>query len=246
MLISDEELDIITYKDVFSGIDHRRIVEYINTRQQWVPVYDINYDSRPGDHIILPENAFGDIVDVPPPTGWVAHLEDSYLQDRFTGVVQELMDEFLNRSPMEGWWQIIRTKINRTEPMDRPLRRYEGSHVDTEDPERDIFSAVYYPEDCDGDLVIFSHGHTPGRGPQGGLDRERIMDQQLPQEVLRFTPKANTMVIFNGRLFHRAEHPRQRSTRYAINTVWQYTARQQFWDEFPVYHKSSTPKYSWS
>jgi hypothetical protein len=62
--------------------------------------------------------------------------------------------------------------------------------------------AIYYVNNSDGDTVFFDKSGD-------GL-----------QELMRVTPKANTLVCFDGGIYHAAEPPRKSPMRIVVNTVF--------------------------
>ena len=72
-------------------------------------------------------------------------------------------------------------------------------HTDTEDDiNSKLKSIIYYPHDSDGDTVIY--------GKDGA--------------VMNITPKANTAVMFNSQLQHRATPPTKNKRRVVLNIVY--------------------------
>jgi hypothetical protein len=71
-----------------------------------------------------------------------------------------------------------------------------NKHVDKDEDE--YISIVYYLEDSDGDTVIY--------------DKHQ-------EEKYRFTPKANTCIIFKSNTWHRATPPTKNKVRRVLNIV---------------------------
>lgn len=95
--------------------------------------------------------------------------------------------------------KIHRSKVNLTFPV--PHIPEDGHYM----PHKDIDNtphivALYYVNDCDGDTVFFEE--------VGGQLRE----------MMRVSPRANTMVCFDGNIYHAAEPPRKSPLRIVINT----------------------------
>ena len=95
---------------------------------------------------------------------------------------------------------IHRSKINANAPAPHIP---EGGHYP---PHRDMTGtahtvALYYPMDSDGDTVFFT---------------ERLTDGQLVEHY-RVSPKADTLVYFDGEQLHAAEPPRKYPIRFSIN-----------------------------
>jgi Rps23 Pro-64 3,4-dihydroxylase Tpa1-like proline 4-hydroxylase len=71
-----------------------------------------------------------------------------------------------------------------------------SKHVDRDEDE--YISMVYYLEDSDGDTVIYN---------------------KHQEEKYRFTPKANTCIIFKSNTWHRATPPTENKARRVLNIV---------------------------
>jgi hypothetical protein len=95
--------------------------------------------------------------------------------------------------------KIHRSKVNLTCPAPHiPEGGHYMPHKDIDDVPHIV--ALYYVNDADGDTVFFEE-----------------MAGEL-REMMRVTPRANTMVCFDGNIFHAAEPPRKSPMRLVINT----------------------------
>jgi len=95
--------------------------------------------------------------------------------------------------------QIHRSKINLNFPSPFiPKNGHYPPHVDLDGVKHIV--ALYYLNDSDGDTVFFENINGAAK------------------EIMRVTPRANTMVCFDGAIFHSAEPPRNSPMRIVINT----------------------------
>ena len=76
-------------------------------------------------------------------------------------------------------------------------------HVDATIPHT---TAVYYVNDCDGDLIIFNETYKshPYKKPE------------FPEEMVRFKPSKGKLVLFDGQHYHSSSYPTQKPLRLAI------------------------------
>ena len=76
-------------------------------------------------------------------------------------------------------------------------------HVDAKIPHT---TAVYYVNDCDGDLLIYHETYKshPWTAPQ------------IPTEISRFHPSQGKLVVFDGAHYHSSSYPTKKSMRLAI------------------------------
>ena len=96
--------------------------------------------------------------------------------------------------------KIHRSKINLNTPAPHiPDGGHYMPHIDTSIPH---IVALYYINDSDGDTLFFQ-------------DKDGAFE-----EFMHVTPQANTMVCFDGSIFHAAQPPRKSPIRLAINTVY--------------------------
>lgn len=77
------------------------------------------------------------------------------------------------------------------------------AHVDAKIPHT---TAVYYVNDCDGDLVIYEETYKshPFKTPE------------VTTEIKRFQPSMGKLVVFDGQHYHSSSYPTQKPLRLAI------------------------------
>ncbi len=77
------------------------------------------------------------------------------------------------------------------------------AHVDAKTPHT---TAVYYVNDCDGDLIIYDETYKshPFKTPL------------VPTEIKRFQPSMGKLVVFDGQYYHSSSYPTKKSLRLAI------------------------------
>ena len=76
-------------------------------------------------------------------------------------------------------------------------------HVDAKLPHT---TAVYYVNDCDGDLTIYNETYKshPWKAPS------------VPTEISKFHPDQGKLVVFDGAHYHSSSYPTKKSIRLAI------------------------------
>ena len=84
-----------------------------------------------------------------------------------------------------------------------PGGRIHEAHVDSEVPH---YSAVYYVNDSDGDTIIYDQQFQGNPNPPLELTEKRRID-----------PKANRLLLFNGKYFHTGSSPAKNKNRIIIN-----------------------------
>lgn len=72
-----------------------------------------------------------------------------------------------------------------------------------------LFSAIYYPEDSTGETIFYEEFSK----------NSAFIDDQNLTESFRYTPKANTMVVFHSQRIHRGCYPTENKLRRVINMV---------------------------
>jgi hypothetical protein len=119
-------------------------------------------------------------------------------------------------------WNMLRIKCNRTRPLNAKVDAYQGAHIDEYDRfgQYRIFSCVYYPEDSDGELIIWDRRATDPDMDQDQV--RRLLRLERPRVLLEMQPRKNRLVMFDARYYHRAMPPREHEQRLAINMVWAY------------------------
>ena len=102
---------------------------------------------------------------------------------------------------------LLRVKSNLTLNMGK--KENSKPHQDLElgvDPNWNLWSAIFYPFDVDGDTVFYS-------------------DKTGSTELGRITPKANTMVLFNSLTFHHGCLPTIATHRKIVNIAFATTSQ---------------------
>lgn len=116
----------------------------------------------------------------------------SWVVDRLCGIL----------AAREGAYteHIHRSKINLNTPAPQfPLEGHYPPHRDMEGTKHTV--ALYYPMDSDGDTIFFTECPTSSR----------LVESQ------RVSPKADTLVYFDGEHLHAAQPPRAHPVRFSIN-----------------------------
>jgi hypothetical protein len=80
---------------------------------------------------------------------------------------------------------------------------YNLPHVDHFFPNKTL---IYYLNDCDGDTRMFDQMFVPGNPPPSKFTTQR-----------RITPKANTLIEFDGLQYHTASNPLTSARRVVLN-----------------------------
>jgi len=94
--------------------------------------------------------------------------------------------------------RIIRSKFNLLSRQLYSEKDLELTiHKDTQENNKNIYSFIYYINDSEGDTIFYDTKNT------------------------NIKPKANTGVLFNSYLSHRASPPTKNKTRYILNTVFE-------------------------
>jgi len=98
-------------------------------------------------------------------------------------------------------------KFNLLRKTNFPESHYNIPHADNSNP--NMFSAVYYINDSDGDTFVFNEMVLPDKLP----DKLTVMQ--------RISPKKNRLVIFESDRFHASSNPRVTTERLIINFVFE-------------------------
>lgn len=85
-----------------------------------------------------------------------------------------------------------------------PNVKVHEAHVDLDIPH---YSAVYYVNDSDGDTIIYDQTFEGNMNPPAELTVKR-----------RVEPKANRLLLFNGKYFHTGTSPSKHKNRIIINS----------------------------
>jgi hypothetical protein len=106
-----------------------------------------------------------------------------------------MLGSFLGEHPEIVLNKIIRTRLNVTFPSQD--RRPNVGHVDLAGAFKH-YVFLYFLNDSDADTILYSQKFDGTEPTQEDLT-----------ELVRFTPKAGTAVLFNGDLIHSWEHPHE-------------------------------------
>ena len=80
-------------------------------------------------------------------------------------------------------------------------------HVDQSNPFFPHYATIFYVNDSDGNTVIYNEQYEEGKGIPEKLTIQREVE-----------PKANRMLLFNGKYYHTGHSPINHNTRVLINT----------------------------
>ena len=106
--------------------------------------------------------------------------------------------------------ELLRAKFNLMFPHpDFKDGQYNMAHIDDEKEEHLV--CIYYPQDTDGDTVLFNEFFNKDKKPEKLTIHKRV------------TPKANRCVIFNGWRFHASSNPVSYNKRIVLNTNFRIT-----------------------
>jgi hypothetical protein len=127
-------------------------------------------------------------------------MRDDVIQSDYANLIMPIVWKAIDETG-ENIKRIIRVKANMTINVNQeetavPHQDYEPNC----DSSWNLWSAIFYPFDVDGDTVFYLH------------------DKRT--EVERITPKANTMVLFNSMTFHHGFLPKIAVNRKIINIAF--------------------------
>lgn len=195
------------FKDVIDNHAlHQQVQDRLNQPDfPWSRLIDINYPdahawSEPGDSADLEMEPMIHSAITDGAMSCFYLLEDEIGQDRRA-------------------WNMYRCKANRTGAVTISNDVYFGAHIDDDCAmaHSQRYTCVYYPEDADGELIVWDRvGTDPSMTAQQVAGLLRL---ERPRVVLEFQPRANHLVMFPANLYHRALPPRS-GQRLAINMVW--------------------------
>lgn len=132
------------------------------------------------------------------------------------GIVNESLFRFLepamlqlyDKLPNYDFRGVVRAKANiLTCRPDFPQEAYNEPHVDWDSSS--VFSCLLYLDDADGDTVIFNEKFN-----EQGVQPNRFT------ELIRISPKPNTVVFFNSGHYHASCNPRKSNYRAVINIIF--------------------------
>ena len=108
-------------------------------------------------------------------------------------ILNEVLKQTLNSNTVE----VRRAKFNLL-PRQPYTQKDLDKTIHQDHPENGVYkSMIYYLNDSDGDTVIYENG-----------------------KEIRYTPKANTAIMFDSELLHRATPPTKEKTRVVLNIVF--------------------------
>jgi hypothetical protein len=96
---------------------------------------------------------------------------------------------------------MVKAKANMTLPFNAPIGSYNTPHIDCS--EENILTLIYYANDSDGDTLLFEEKPEEFTGTL-----------TVKQSV---TPKKGRAVLFNSRIIHAGQLPRESKKRVLIN-----------------------------
>ncbi len=131
-------------------------------------------------------------------------LYDGQICSPFFENIKFILDDFEKINLHRNNLIRIRAGLFLKNPDDSP----HVPHVDAKIPHT---TAVYYVNECDGDLVIYEESYKahPWKPPE------------FPTEHHRFVPGENKLAIFDGQYYHSSSYPNKKPLRLAITFNFQ-------------------------
>ena len=133
-----------------------------------------------------------------------------YIQDtgsQYLQFIKTLIFTIFDKLPEIKFSGINRIKINLLlQQPQAPELHYNIAHYDK--PETGYYSVIYYCMDSDGDTFLFDKF------------AERDSTKSELNIVQRFTPKKNSILVFDSNRFHASSNPRNHKERAVINFVF--------------------------
>ena len=133
-----------------------------------------------------------------------------YIQDtgsQYLQFIKPLIFTIFDKVPEIKFTGINRIKINLLlQQPQAPELHYNIAHYDK--PETGYYSVIYYCMDSDGDTFLFDKF------------AERDSTKSELNIVQRFTPKKNSILVFDSNRFHASSNPRNHKERAVINFVF--------------------------
>jgi hypothetical protein len=126
-------------------------------------------------------------------------IYDNQLCSEYFKEIDWILDEFEKINLQKN--KIIRVRAGLF--LKHPSADPHTSHVDAKVPHT---TAVYYVNDCDGDILIYNETYKthPWSSPK------------LPTEISRFSPSMGKLVVFDGEHYHASSYPNKKPFRLAI------------------------------
>jgi len=116
--------------------------------------------------------------------------------DLFTGVILPIVDA--SEMPFQ---QLRRVKIGLITKRDKKVE--QGAHVDYHEPHKTI---LFYFHDSDGDTIFYKEKFDPLKSQPKKFTKEKTI-----------TPKANTLIGFDGWQYHSSSSPVKNGHRIVMN-----------------------------
>jgi hypothetical protein len=104
---------------------------------------------------------------------------------------------------VSGFW---RCKSNMTLPVNVPDGSYNCPHTDLDDPNMRGVSMLYYVNDADGDTIFFKESPKDFNGTL--------------TELQRVSPKKGMAVIFDSKIIHAGQVPKNSKNRIVVNSIF--------------------------
>lgn len=98
---------------------------------------------------------------------------------------------------------ILRIRIDMT--LYNPNNHQHQTHVDFYNPH---YSSVFYVNDSDGDTIIYNEKYN-------GNEVEEMKSLTVKEKI---SPKANRLLIFDGKYYHTGHSPSKHNNRIIINS----------------------------
>jgi hypothetical protein len=125
--------------------------------------------------------------------------EDRYLTAT-RWIIEKLPEATFNRIKIDKL-ERIRVAVFTRHPDATPHK----PHVDAK---HNHWTAIYYVNDCDGDLLVYNETHFE-------IADDQILNTQFTLKH-RVRPAQGKLVAFNGKHYHSSSYPTQKSLRLAI------------------------------
>ena len=159
--------------------------------QPWYYLNNITFPDKKGD--CLGEYGFN---------YWIVSKGGLLGDDPTSKMVYNLLMKMRKVSPYKN---IYRSRLD--------LTLYTGEskrgdiHVDQSNPFFPHYATIFYVNDSDGNTVIYNEHYEEGKGIPENLTIQKEIE-----------PKANRMLLFNGKYYHTGHSPTNHNTRVLINT----------------------------
>lgn len=98
---------------------------------------------------------------------------------------------------------IMGVRIDMT--MFNPFNHMHQPHIDLDIPH---YASVYYVNDSDGDTILYNESYR-------GNEVEEMKSLTIKEKI---SPKANRLLVFNGKYYHTGHSPSKHKNRIIINS----------------------------